>query len=379
VTGARFDVAVVGAGTAGAALALRATRAGMRVVCVDRRPLGESGARWVNGVPRWMFAEAGLDEPRGDERLGFGHAFHLVAGRGPERVVVREHDLLDVDMRLLVARLQRGALDAGADLRGEVTVHGVAAGALQTSAGELRARWLVDASGLAGARLLGQERIDPTDVCAAAQQVRVVRDAAAARAFLERHEVEPRATLCFTSVAGGYSIVSVRVDGDRVSLLTGSIPALGNPGGLRLLESFVAEQSWIGETLFGGARAIPLRRPRLLARGPVALLGDAGCQVFSAHGSGIGIGLVAARELGDVLARGGTTEQYAREFRARWGMLLGTYDVFRRLSQRLSARQVAWMMRARILSEKSVRTGLEQRLPLAIPAAARGLMTRLLA
>jgi flavin-dependent dehydrogenase len=360
-----IDLAVVGAGTAGAALAMHAARAGMRVVCVDRRSLDGAGARWVNGVPRWMFEEAGLDEPRGEERVGYGHPFHLVAGRGPTRVVVRKHDVLDVDMRLLVARLQHGAREAGADLRGEVTVHGLDGSALSTSTGTLHARFLVDASGLAGARLLGQARPALTDVCTAAQEVRLVRDPAGARAFLEQQGAPPASTLCFTAVAGGYSIVNVRVDGDLVSLLTGSIPVAGNPSGARLLASFVAEQPWIGQVVFGGARAIPLRLPRTLARGQVALLGDAGSQVFSAHGSGIGVGLIAAKQLADALAAGGGPEGYARAFWRRWGVLLGTYDVFRRFSQRLGARQVAWMMRSGIINEKSTRMALEQRSPLA--------------
>jgi flavin-dependent dehydrogenase len=359
-----IDLAIVGAGTAGAALALHAARAGMRVACVDRRPLDGAGARWVNGVPRWMFEEAGLDEPRGAERIGYGHPFHLVAGRGPTHVVVRKHDVLDVDMRLLVARLQQGAREAGADLRGEVTAHGLEGGALSTSAGTLRARWFVDASGLAGARLLGQGRPALTDVCTAAQEVRAVRDPAGARAFFEQHEVEPLATLCFTAVAGGYSIVNVRLEGDQVSLLTGSIPVAAHPGGARLLASFVAEQPWIGQVVFGGARAIPLRLPRELARGQVALLGDAGSQVFSAHGSGIGVGLVAAKQLADALVRGEGPAGYARTFWRRWGLLLGTYDVFRRFSQRLGAREVAWMMRTGVINEKSTRMALEQRLPL---------------
>jgi menaquinone-9 beta-reductase len=364
VAPANLDLAIVGAGTAGAALALHAARAGLKVVCVDRRPLDGAGARWVNGVPRWMFAEAGLDAPRGEELIGSGHPFHLVAGRGPTRVVVRQHDVLDVDMRLLVARLQQGARDAGADLRGEVTVHGLASGALSSSAGELRARWFVDASGLAGARLLDQGHPPPNDVCTAAQEVRTVRDAGGARAFLEQQQVAEGDTLCFTAVAGGYSIVNVRVDGDRVSLLTGSVPTGGHPSGARLLSSFVAEQPWIGQTLFGGSRAIPLRLPRELARGQVALLGDAGSQVFSAHGSGIGVGLVAARQLADALARGDGPHGYARAFRRRWGVLLRTYDALRRFSQRIGAREVGWMMRAGLMNETIVRTALEQRLPL---------------
>lgn len=360
-----FDLAIVGAGTAGAALALHAARAGMRVVCVDRRPLDGAGARWVNGVPRWMFDEAALDQPRGDECVGHGNPFHLVAGRGPTRVVVRKHGVLDVDMRLLVARLQQGAREAGADLRGDVTVHGLDGGTLSTSAGTLKAGFFVDASGLAGARLLGQDRTSASDLCTAAQEVRALRDPAGARAFLAEHGITEGTTLCFTAVAGGFSIVNVRVEDDRVSLLTGSIPVGDHPSGARLLASFVAEQPWIGQVLFGGARAIPLRLPQRLARGRVALLGDAGSQVFSAHGSGIGVGLVAAKQLADALASGEGPEAYARAFQRRFGLLLRTYDVLRRFSQRIGAREVRWMMRAGLMNETSVRMALEQRLPLA--------------
>lgn len=314
-----------------------------------------------------MFGEAAIDAPRGAELLADGEPFHLVAGRGPTRVVVRDHEVLDVDMRLLVARLQEGAVEAGASLRGEITARGFERGVLETSAGPMRSRWVVDASGLAGARLLDRGRVAPTDVCAAAQQVRAVRDPAGARAFLDDHEVEPGASLCFSAVAGGYSIVNVRVEGDRVSLLTGSVPALGHPSGARLLAAFVAEQPWIGEELFGGARAIPLRRPTVLARGDVALLGDAGSQVFSAHGSGIGMGLVAARMLAEALVSGAGPEGYAHAFHRRWGPLLAIYDAFRKLSQRIGAREVAWMMRARLIDERSARAALEQRIPVSLP------------
>jgi flavin-dependent dehydrogenase len=358
-----LDVAIAGAGSAGAALAAMAARAGMRVACVDRRPLDRAGARWVNGVPRWMFEEAGLHSPRGDELAGAGHAFHLVAGWGPDRVVVRGHDVLDVDMRSLVARLQRDATDAGADLRGGVTVHAIEAGALATSAGTLRARFIVDASGLAGARLLGQQHIAPGDLCAAAMEVREVRDAAGARAFLDAQRAAPGDTVCFSAVAGGYSIVSARVDGDRVSLLTGSLSGLGHPSGAKLLASFAEKHTWIGARVFGGARAIPLRAPGVLASGNVALIGDAACQVFATHGSGVGVGLVAARILATSLARGEGPEGYAAAFDRRFRAVLRASDVFRRLSQRLSARQVAWLMRRGWMDESRVRAGLEQRVP----------------
>jgi flavin-dependent dehydrogenase len=367
-----WDLAIVGAGSAGAALASRAARRGLRVVCLERRALDDAGARWVNGVPAWMFDEACVARPRGEElRVVGDHAFHLHAGfDGPERITVRDHGVLDVDMRLLVARLQRDAREAGAELRGGVLVHGFRGQALATSDGDVRARWFVDASGLTGARLLDSPRVAPMDLCAAAQEVRAVRDAAEARAFFARRGAAPGDTLCFSCVAGGYSIVNARLEGDDVALLTGSVPAMGHPSGARLLETFAAGQPWIGARRFGGSRAIPLRRPYArLAQGRVAVLGDAACQVVSSCGSGVGIGLVAARILADALAEVGDLQAYDARFRARFGALLASHDLFRRFSQRLATRDIARLIRLGVFDETTARAGLEQRLPEVTPRA----------
>jgi len=367
----KADVAIVGAGTAGAALALHCARKGLSVVCVDRRPLNEAGAHWINGVAAWMFDEAGIDRPAGDELVGEGHAFHLVAGFGGERVIVEDHGVLDANMRKLVNRLQQGASEKGARFLGETRVEGFDGETLATSAGPITARFYVDASGLSGARLLDQPQVARTDICAAAQEVRKVRDVQAARAFFLARGAKLGETLCFTSVAGGYSIVNVRLQGDDISILTGSIPAEGHPSGKELLDRFVAEHPFIGETIHGGARAIPLRRPYdLLGKGNVALLGDAACQVFSAHGSGIGIGMIAARMLAETIADGRDGYAYGAAFHRKWGGLLATYDLFRRFSQSVTVPELETLMQAGLMDETSVRAGMQQRIPTVSPALA---------
>jgi flavin-dependent dehydrogenase len=360
----KADVAIVGAGTAGAALALCCARKGLSVVCVDRRPLSEAGAHWINDVAGWMFDEAGIDRPAEGELAGEGHAFHVVAGFAGEHVVVEDHGLLAVDMRRLVERLQRGALDKGARLLGETTVEGFDGQTLSTSAGPISARFYVDASGLSGARLLAQPPVAQRDICVAAQQLRRVRDPEAARDFFLTRGAKPGETLCFTSIAGGYSVVNVRLQGDDLAILTGSIPAEGHPAGKELLERFVAEHAFIGDTIRAGARAIPLRRPYdLLGKGNVALLGDAACQVFSAHGSGIGLGMIAARMLAEAIAGGQDGYAYAVAFHRQWGGLLATYELFRRFSQSLTVAELDAMMRAGLMDEAAVRGGLQQRVP----------------
>lgn len=358
------EVLIIGAGSAGAAAALHCARRGMNVLCVDRRKLADAGARWVNGIPGWTFDAAQISRPRFPELLCAPAPMHMVAGYGPERVLVEAPDLLEVDMRRLVARLQREALAAGARFTGEVDVEGFDEELVQTSTGALWPRYVIDASGIGGMGWLELPGLAREDICAAAQEVRRIVDPEGARRFFAEQGVPLGETLCFTGIAGGYSVINLRASADHLSILTGSIPGLGHRSGRRLLSDFLAEQGWIGERIFGGSSPIPLRRPfDRLVQGKVALLGDAACQVFPAHGSGVGAGLLAARELGEALSRGEGVEGYALRWHRRYGGLFASYDLFRRFSTGLSVHQVARMMRSGLLDGEVAAMGLLQRSP----------------
>ncbi len=371
----QVDVAIAGAGSAGAAAAAFCAQAGLRVVCVDRQPLDRAGARWVNGVPAWCFRRAGLALPRGDEARP-GRPVHVVAGYGPTRVVVDRHDVLEVDMRQLVARLHGAARDFGASLIGEVRVRGAEQGLLRTDRGDIAAHWIVDASGFRGARLLDPPAVDDHDVCVAAQQIRRIADVARARAFFAAHRTPYGHALCFTGVAGGFSVLQVRCDRDRMGILAGTIPAAGHPGGPALIEEFVAEQPWIGEVVFGGARAIPLRRPfDRIATANLAALGDAACQVFPAHGSGVGFGLIAARLLAEALAEYRGPLAYAVDWQREYGGMLAAYDLFRRLSQDLTPGELERLM-GRLTTPDIARAAIDNQLPVIRPRNLPGLAIR---
>ncbi|MED5371191.1 MAG: hypothetical protein VX899_09270 [Myxococcota bacterium] len=357
---APYDLVVLGLGTAGSAVAALAAERGLRVLGLDARPLGETGARWINGVPAWAFDEAGLPPP---QSLASGAPFHMLAGKGPTRSVIHEHDLLEVDMPALSAQLQRKARAAGAELRGGVKVSSVQGAVVAHSQGSAQARVVVDATGLSGLGLLraGPER---GPLCVAAQEIRELADPQGAAAFFAAHGVPLGQTLCWTGIAGGYSIVNVQVHGDHVALLTGSVPAEGHPSGPKMLAAFVRENPWVGAKRSGGSRALPLGAPLdCVGRGPHAAIGDSANMVYSAHGSGIAQQLLAARLLADVLAGGGDAWAYNVAWQRQRGGPLSGMVLFRRFSQTLDPQALGRLMEAGILGPGLSAQTLTQRDP----------------
>lgn len=384
------DVCIVGLGTAGAATAYQCARRGLKVIGLERRALADAGARWVNGVPRAAFDRADIPRPSAPELRGGSGRFHLVAGWGPERISLQDDEVVEVDMRRLVARLQSAARQHGADLRGDVRVLGLSGAGLGTARGVVRARYYVDAAGVSGPRLVPGHELPARDLCAAAQQVHAVTDLGAAEAFFAEHRAEPTDALCFTGVAGGYSILNVRLhqagsadsgaadSAWEVSILTGSVPSLGFPSGKSLLESFVAEQAWVGSKLFGGSRAIPLRAPgAALVHGDVAAIGDSVSQVFAAHGSGIGVQLESSALLAEAIAEGDLAA-YSARWHARYGATFGIYDWFRRFTQSLSQAEIKRLLASGLIDEDSVLSSLHQQLPPLWALLAGGKLVKLL-
>lgn len=384
----RFDAVVVGAGTAGSATAAMLAQRGRRVALVEQSELDRAGARWVNGVPRWMFDAAGVSPPQPPELRGEGR--FVLTGPGRRTFVPVENAPAQwVDMRALVTRLQALGRRAGvvafpntrlleAELDPRGRIGSVYLGAPDGPI-ELHADLFVDATGLKGrlrsfcpALVRDCPPVPPHDRCSAAQEVREIHDRDAARAHLERLELRESDNLCRLGAYGGFSTANLRVEPglDTVDLLTGCIPRSCDATGPSIIDDLVREHPWIGPRVFGGAGLIPLRRPydRLGAPG-VALVGDAACQVFPAHGSGIGIGLIAARVLAeavtahDDLGSQIATWDYQAGFHRKWGGVLAAYDVLRRLTQSLRPDDVERLLGHGLLSASSYRAALDQRVP----------------
>ncbi len=403
-----FDVVVVGGGSAGAWAAACLARDGRKVALVEERARTEAGARWVNGVPAWMFEAAHVALPEGAERPFGPGPFSVLAPSGGFRVVLPENPLLFCDMRLLVRRLQDAAEEAGAHVfercraldltleQGRPVALSVRATDRRGTARErsLRARLFVDASGLAGVlrrQIPDLQRFCPTPVgdrlCQAQQEVRTISDQKGAARFMEESGCRPGETLSWTGIDGGFSVLTLTIDEatERAALLCGTVGGGQHRSPAGHLTAFVEKNRWLGERLFGGAGAIPLRRPfeRIAAEG-IALVGDAASMVFAAHGSGVGLGLLSGKTLAAAIRAhddpGSLTASWAYQeaFLREHGGALAAADAFCRLTQSLSGAEVEEVIRAGMVSEGALRASLSHRVPtvrdVRLPALGVGLL-----
>lgn len=396
----RVDVLVVGAGTAGLGAAVQLARRGLEVVVAERRPMGSGGARWCNGVVPWQLTRAGYEPSSPPESRGTGGA---IATIGPDGSGFRvEHSpVVDTDMRLLNARL----LDEATRLGVEV-IDGVGAPRVELRHGRIHRLRLptdggdggggddggdggddlvvepslvVDASGRAAVVRRQVPDLDrwcpdprPDELCSASQCTFEVSDTAAALEFLDRHGVAPGDTVMWLGFAGGFSAASIQVSHDlsEVGVLTGTLGGGAWGTGASILELVRARHPWIGRPVFGGSGLIPLRAPypRFTAPG-LALVGDAAAQVFPAHGSGIGVGLIAGAVLAEAVvdAAGGADPgsaeslwRYQAGFLRELGGTLAAYDHVRRLSTAIGGDGVAVLLRAGLVDAESTVAGLRQ-------------------
>ncbi len=391
--GLRYDVVVVGAGTTGAAAALHLARAGVRVALVDARPLEQAGARWSVLVPPRLFDEAELARPTGDE-LVTDVFRHIIEGPEPRfgRVVVDPCPAWAVDLPPIVARLQRDAARAGATLLGrarlvEVTLHGErpTGCVLHIDSPTLRSRrltlsgdLLVDASGLQGAvrrRVPGlHQRCPPPrpdELCHAAQHRFAVADPAAASAWLEARELRAGDFMARNGLAGPWSTVSLQLDPElgHADLLTGCLASHKGGDALSLQRQALAELPWLGARGPGGVALIPVRRAyAVLAVPGAAVVGDAACQVFPSHGSGVGSGMVAALMLAQAVEQAGdagapeVSALYQAAFHLGPGPVHAAHEAFRRGLEPLGDRMGA-LVELGFINPDHSQAAMDQRMP----------------
>lgn len=390
------DVFVLGAGSSGSATALALAREGLKVIVGERRELAQAGARWVNGLPSWFFDFCELDLPTGDELQNRGNDTKVVTSTGEVAYTLSDTPLWNVDMRRLTERLQDLCRAQGVRFLDHFELGGVhvdaqgrptsiefqrGQGTEVGSSGRIEAELFVDASGIKQALLRRVEALSADcpplvadQYCLALSEAARIEDREAALAYLERHGARPGESTNAFGVDRGYSTLLVSFDEavEHIDIVIGT--AGGDKSPRQILREFKEREPWVGERVFGGEAMIPLRQPydRLAAPG-IALVGDAGCMVFSTHGSGVGMGMAAGKMLADAVANsddpGGldATWAYQATFQRRFGGRLGGMAVLARFFQSLDGDDVDKLLLAGFLPESNMRLGLEQRSP--VPTA----------
>jgi flavin-dependent dehydrogenase len=370
------------------------------VLLVERRMADAGGAQWHNGVLDRHFVRAGLEPPAGLERGTDGGRVHLRAQDPTIGPTLHDAPTVAADMSLLGQRLRKLATGAGTELIDQVQdlAVGVDPDTGRLSTMTLRregaqtpvtvaAGLFVDASGRRGvlrrhARDLEAwcPPVERDELCSASDVHHAVDDARGAEHFLERHGACAGDSVTYVGLSGGFSTCAITISADlsTVGVVVGCLANGRYSTGPAMVAALCEREPWIGAAIVTGSGIIPLRRPfaRITAPG-LALVGDAACQVFPAHGSGIGAGLVA----GTVLAEGVADADdpgdphrlwsgYQTAYQREVGRDLLSYDALRRTTTRLGSTGVDALVRSGLMDEHTTRTGLEQRWASPPPAVA---------
>lgn len=386
-----YDVAIIGAGIAGCHLAQMLANQQFSVALIDRKPINAAGPDWINAVPLWMFDEALLMRPAGNELFDLNNRFIIRAPNKRARLIVNDLFVADVNMHFLGNRLKQKFLNAQqfADIvtgqvnRADFDSRGRMVKVFAEHNGQeipIKAKVFVDSAGIKGVlrklHPLSSKLwpvIDRQDCCTAAQRTLEIKDRYGAEKFLSNNKFIAGDILADVGVVGGYSMFRYQINEkfNQISLLCGvrAVPEYKNANAV--IEEFIGHHKWIGSHFIDGRGMIPLNAPyhQLVASG-LALLGDSACQVDASHGSGIGIGLIAAkilattliearnrgRDIGDV----DVIRAYPQEFHRRFYRRLYFSEHFRKFSQHLSSEEMSSLIESGLLNASLAKQTLKQ-------------------
>lgn len=305
----RHDVAVVGGGPAGLALAIRARLHGLSVIVLDRGEPGHEKACGEGLMPRAVrhLAALGARFRDGESRPFRGIRFVQESGGRMTCATGRFPGMSGLGVRrpVLHAELARRAAEAGADLRWGVKASGLADGLVLAGDDEYPARFVVGADGL-HSRVRRWAGLD-AGVAAASEPRWGIRRHYRVAPWSDCVEVWWRdgAEAYVTPVAPDLVGVNVTWSGEppegaRLDALLRGFPAL-------------AARLDGAEIVTEDRGAGPMRQDvRGVVAGRVALLGDASGYLDSIAGEGLALAFAQGHVLARAL-RAGDLRAYARD------------------------------------------------------------------
>ena len=371
----KFDVLVVGAGTAGCMAARTVAKKGLKVCLLELKPKENVGEKvCADAIGKHHFDRLGLAYPRGEELKARIRGVRVFSPSTEVSYFVPGEGFI-LNRKPFGQRLLREALDAGAEFFDNTKVLkpvikdgfvvGVKAKDVRTgSKTEFYGDVVIDASGFLAVVRQGlpaeagiPAKIDPRDYCVGYREVREVPEG----------PWEPDVCNIYLSselAPGGYAWVFPAGEGKfNIGLGVQAVEGHPNPRAL-LYEKILTWPYFKGSKVVeAGGWFIPTRRPlENMVWNGLLLAGDAACHANPLHGGGIGQSLLGGSLAGEVasdaLEKGDTSLETLWAYNVQFTRLMGArnaeLDVFRMFLQNLTDDEIEYGMRKKLIAEREL-------------------------
>ncbi len=374
----KFDVVVVGAGTAGCMAAKTVANAGLEVCLIDRKKRENVGEKVCgDAVGKHHFDNLGLDYPSGEEleRTILGAKIYSPNTESVFHIKGEGLCAFSVNRHLLGQRLLRNAINAGSTFLESTQalepiikngfVAGVLARDLKTgSKATLHGQVVADASGFSAVirKKLPPEmgvdtEVDKRDVEICYREIRELKEQVADADFCEIY-------LSQAVAPGGYAWVFPK-GGNKVNVGVGVAMSKGFPHPKSQLYNHVLSRPLFHDSIIvsSGTWYDPARRPiDCMTGNNVVIVGDAACQVNPIHGGGIGPsmmgGALAGKTIIEAMERGDVSREglwlYNARYMQSYGAKQAGLDVFRLLLQKLGDNNLNYVMKYQLVTQEDV-------------------------
>lgn len=393
----KFDVIVVGAGTAGCMTAKTAAKAGLEVGLIDRKSREEIGEKICgNAIGRHHFDTLGLKHPSGNELQSRIAGVKIFSPDMKTVFQIESEELYGfiVNRLLFGQRLLRLAVDAGATLLDSTqmtepilkdnAVIGVSARDIKTETKtQLQSKVVVDASGFFAVlrkKLPPEIGVDTEvsyeDVEACYREIRRLKGHVTSPDFCEIY-------LDQETAPGGYHWIfpegETKTNVGVGVRMTKNFPKPKNQLYSKVLSKPLFKDSTV---ITGGAWYVPTRRPLdCMVGNGIVMVGDSACQVSPIHGGGMGPSMMGGMFAGEViveaLQKGDVTReglwQYNVRYMQSYGVKQAGLDIFRLfLLQGVSDEEINYGMKYHLITEEDIlKTSMGENVRLNITDAAR--------
>jgi geranylgeranyl reductase family protein len=375
----KFDVIIVGAGTAGCIAAKTIAESGLKVGIVEknkRENIGEKICGDALGEHHLTFL--GLEKPNGGELEAKIDGMKIYSPDENTVFTVADSEFKGyiLNRHLFGQWLLKKATDKGAQLLDNTNfrspiieknaVVGITAKNMKTNDPvELRSKVVIDATGFFGMvrkqlpDALGiDQEIDNEDVEACYREIRQLKQESENTRYCEIY-------LNQKASPGGYIWIFPK-GGARVNVGIGALMRkTGYPNPKEQLYETAFKKSMFNDSqvLTGGSWFDPVRRPldNMVSNG-VAIIGDAASLVNPIHGGGIGPSMLsghfAGKQIIEALGKGEPTKEalwgYNKQYIDTYGKKQGTLDIFKLFLLSCSDDDLNYGMNQKLMTEDDV-------------------------